>query len=219
MNAMAEAQKLSGNFKGSWLPASQGDILKVAASTGMSEAKRAGVCWEVCRRWVSACLTGQLTESTIYDILSPSVPGTSFGKFDKDAFRELIEAHAARNQGGVAENYRIDGLKNHKTLYRTYGCFGGAGGLKSRKAVLDVISKTPGAYIFSFIATTGSGGGHAVAFDTRPGGAKRFMDPNSGEGTFPDMDALKAFFDAYYGALYKSDYTGGERELTRYSLG
>lgn len=207
---MACAQKWANSNNGTWSPADQAAILALAAKTGMESAKRSGVCWEVCRRWVRARLAGTWTHDTIYEILSPS---KGF-EIDTESMEELIRTHAGRNTKGVAENYTIDGLTNHKTLYRTYSGFV-ASGLKSRAAVLKVIFNTPGAYIFAFLANVG--GGHAIAFDTTSL-PYAIMDPNSGDGTFPSKEDFISFFTSYYGELYKTEYTGGERELTRYSV-
>lgn len=210
MGGIEIASRHAGANGGTWSPADQGTILHLAAQSGMESAKRNGVCWEVSRRWVRArVLRTWRADQTIYDILSPS---KGF-ELDEAKLQELIQAHASRNNAGVAENYKIDGLTKHATLYRTYSCFG-ASGLKSRAAVMKAIFETRGAYIFSFIAA--KGGGHAIAFDTSSA-PFAFMDPNSGEGLFPTEAKFKAFFTAYYGEAYKDEYTKGERELTRYS--
>lgn len=212
MSGMEIAQRIAGKNGGSWSPADQGTILGLAVKSGMDAAKRSGVCWEVSRRWVQARLLGTWrANETIYEILSP----TKGFDLDNEKLEELIRVHAARNNAGVADNYRVDGLVNHATLYRTYSCFG-ASGLKSRAAVLKVLFETPGAYIFAFIAA--KGGGHAIAFDTTSA-PYAIIDPNSGDGTFTTEANFKAFFTAYYGEAYKEEYTKGERELTRYTRG
>lgn len=213
MSGIEIAERLAGKHGGTWSSADQGTILKLAVKMGVESANRGGVCWEVSRRWVQARVLGTWQAGvTIYDILSPMKGGF---EMDTDKIEELIRVHASRNTSGVGDNYKIAGLNNHPTLYRTYSCFG-AGGLKSREAVLRSIFETPGAYIFSFLAATG--GGHAIAFDTRAA-PYAMMDPNSGDGTFATENNFKAFFTAYYGEAYKAEYTKGERELTRYTKG
>jgi hypothetical protein len=209
------ARRLALKRTGTWHSADQGVILRLATEGGMAQANRGGVCWEVCRRWVRHRVRGTWTAGdTVFQILSPIRAGTST-QLDEGALRELIAAHAARNQAGVDANYAIDDLTRHATQYRTYGgCFNSAQGLKSRDAVLKVLFETPGAYIHAIAVK--DGGGHAIAFDTTTA-PYAFMDPNSGEGIFPTADTFKAFYKDYYGEVYKALYAKGDRELTRYT--
>lgn len=213
MSAPAGAQALAGKHGGSWCPLDQGAILDLAKESGIDEAKRNGVCWEVCRRWIRARVLSNWTrEETVLDILSP---GNGL-ELDKVKLRELIQAHASRNTTGKEENHQIENLTRHKTLYRTHSCFG-AKGVSSRAAVMKIVFGTHGAYIYGIVAA--KGGGHAIALDTTGTSNFAIMDPNTGEGIFPNEKGYKAFFNDLYGKVYKDEYTKGERELTRYSAG
>lgn len=191
----------------------QSVFLGYALANGIDEAESNGVCWEVCRRWVSARVKGEWVENdTIYDIF-PS---------EDDAIRELISTHRARNTAEIEANYAIEDLSVSATVRRTYTrsccCFLKATGLGSRNAVIDHIYNDRGAYIFTFYKR----GGHALAFDTPEARKLALMDPNLGEFTMPNnhgnRTSFKTWFYDFYGRYYKADFHRGQRELTKYAL-
>jgi hypothetical protein len=189
--------------------ASQGAVLENARHAGVAEADRAGICWEVCRRWIRARagLDGGWVEGeTIYDLLTSDVKKVE----------EIAIAHRARVTYDRAENFAVEDLDDGGTLRRTYSFWGRAQGLKSRQALLDAIFNTRGLYIL----VLGKQGGHAVAFDTRgEDGHLVFMDPNTGEVIFASdkENDFRQFFHDYYAFWFKDIYHRGFRFLTQYT--
>ena len=185
----------------------------------MTQENRQGLCFELCRRWVS-----QVFYEPNYNMAGfrEAMDTISFG-----ALKDLVEVHKSRCSFQDEGNFTIEGtgIDQNRGRARRLGCFFYTG-LRNRGAILEHIYKNPGLYLYFY----GRGAfGHVVGIEYDSAAQRiQYYDPNLGLYRVTAVNKgkrdnfLKWFswmwssnFD--WGTSYKRNSHNGTRKLVCYT--